>query len=184
MKKTLANEYRERAREMYKKAHIVITPEESENIEIVDEGLGEFEKIGLSIITYINTDYYCAKEMVLFPHQTCPEHTHKPMEEIGYMGKQETFRCRYGKVFLYVEGEPAKAPKCKAPEGSEQYFTVWHEIELNPGEQYTIAPDTLHWFKACEDGAVISEFSTTSHDEYDVFTDPRIDRMASMNEEE
>jgi len=27
------------------------------------------------------------------------------MPEIGYMGKQETFRCRYGKVFLYVEGE-------------------------------------------------------------------------------
>lgn len=184
MKKTLADFYRDKAREMYKKANIVITPEESASIEIVDEGLGEFEKTGLAIITYINTDYYCAKEMVLLPFQTCPEHTHKPMKEIGYMGKQETFRCRYGKVYLYVEGEAEKNPKAKAPEGSEDFYTVWHEIELNPGEQYTIAPDTLHWFQAADEGAVVSEFSTTSHDEYDIFTDYRIDRMASMNEEE
>lgn len=181
MKKEVAEQYREKAREMYKKANIVISPEESENIEIVELGLDDFEKIGLSIITYVNTDYYCAKEMVLMPHQTCPEHTHKPMPEIGYMGKQETFRCRYGKVFLYVAGEPAKAPKCKAPEGYEKVFTVWHEIELNPGEQYTIMPDTLHWFTAGDEGAVISEFSTTSHDEYDIFTDDRINRLADFD---
>lgn len=181
MKKEVAEQYREKAKEMYKKANIVISPEESENIEIVELGLDQFEKIGLSIITYVNTDYYCAKEMVLLPHQTCPEHTHKPMPEIGYMGKQETFRCRYGKVFLYVAGEPATAPKCKAPEGNEQYFTVWHEIELNPGEQYTIVPDTLHWFTAGDEGAVISEFSTTSQDEYDIFTDDRINRLADFD---
>ena len=181
MKKEVAEQYREKAREMYKKANIVISPEESANIEIVELGLDQFEKIGLSIITYVNTDYYCAKEMVLFPHQTCPEHTHKPMPEIGYMGKQETFRCRYGKVFLYVAGEPAANPKAKAPEGNEQYFTVWHEIELNPGEQYTIMPDTLHWFTAGDEGAVISEFSTTSHDEYDIFTDDRINRLADFD---
>ncbi len=181
MKKEVAEQYREKAREMYKKANIVISPEESANIEIVELGLDQFEKIGLSIITYVNTDYYCAKEMVLFPHQTCPEHTHKPMPEIGYMGKQETFRCRYGKVFLYVAGEPSKNPKAKAPEGNEQYFTVWHEIELNPGEQYTIMPDTLHWFTAGDEGAVISEFSTTSHDEYDIFTDDRINRLADFD---
>ena len=184
MKKSIANEYRQKAMKLYNKAHIVITPEEATNIEIVDEGLGEFEKTGLAIVVYINTEYYCAKEMALLPHQTCPEHTHKPMQEIGYMGKQETFRCRWGKVYLYVAGEPAEHPVCKAPAGSEQYYTVWHEIVLNPGEQYTIAPDTLHWFQAGNEGAVVSEFSTTSHDEYDVFTDPRMDRLASMNEED
>ena len=183
MKKSVANEYRRKAMEMYNKAHIVISPEEQANIEIVDEGLNQYEKIGLAIVTYINTDYYCAKEMVLLPHQTCPEHTHKPMADIGYMGKQETFRCRYGKVYLYVEGESAKNPQCKAPDGSEEYFTVWNEIILNPGEQYTIAPDTLHWFQSGDEGAVISEFSTTSHDEYDIFTDPRIIRITVEEED-
>ena len=47
---------------------------------------------------------------------------------------------------------------------------------MNPGEQHTIAPDTLHWFQAGEEGAVVSEFSTHSSDEDDVFSDPRIQR--------
>ena len=41
---------------------------------------------------------------------------------------------------------------------------------LRPGEQFTIRPDTLHWFQAGEDGAIVSEFSTPSRDELDVFS--------------
>jgi D-lyxose ketol-isomerase len=47
---------------------------------------------------------------------------------------------------------------------------------LRPGEQYTIFPNTLHWFQGGDEGAVVSEFSTTSRDESDVFSDARIDR--------
>ena len=56
-----------------------------------------------------------------------------------------------------------------------------HEIILNPGEQYTINPNTLHWFQAGPDGAVVSEFSTKSRDEYDIYTDPRIDAAGKRN---
>ena len=38
------------------------------------------------------------------------------------------------------------------------------------------APDTLHWFQAGDEGAIVSEFSTRSRDETDVFSDPRIVR--------
>ena len=61
--------------------------------------------------------------------------------------------------------------------GSEAYYTVFHELLLLPGDQYTIPPDTLHWFQAGPEGAVVSEFSSTSRDELDVFTDPRIVRI-------
>jgi D-lyxose ketol-isomerase len=47
---------------------------------------------------------------------------------------------------------------------------------LGPGEQYTIPPNTLHSFEAGEEGAIVSEFSTTSRDDLDIFTDPRIVR--------
>ena len=57
----------------------------------------------------------------------------------------------------------------------EQYFTCMKEIVLKPGEQYTIMPNTLHWFQAGPEGAVVSEFSTKSRDEFDIYTDPRID---------
>jgi D-lyxose ketol-isomerase len=92
-------------------------------------------------------------------------------------GKEETFRCRWGEVYLYVEGEPAASPVCRPPAGSEAYYTVWHEVHLRPGDQYTLLPDTRHWFQGGSQGAVISEFSTRSTDEADVFADPRIARL-------
>ncbi|WP_409342503.1 D-lyxose/D-mannose family sugar isomerase [Paenibacillus sp. MBLB4367] len=171
----------ERTADIFRKAGIVLTPEERDGIEIAEFGLGQLERQGLELITYVNTDRYCAKELVLFPRQTCPEHKHPPVG--SEPGKMETFRCRYGSVFLYVEGEPAPALKAVIPEGSEPYYTVFHEIELTPGQQYTIPPDTLHWFQAGDEGAVVSEFSSTSRDESDIFTDPNIKRMPEMTED-
>ena len=135
-------------------AGIVLTPPERERIEIADFGLGRLEEVGLQIVVYVNTDRVCAKELVLFPHQRCPEHRHPPFE--GQPGKEETFRVRRGAVHLHVDGAG--------------------DIELGAGEQYTIPPNTLHWFEASDEGAIVSEFSTTSRDALDVFTDPRIVR--------
>jgi len=157
------------------KAGIVVTDEEKQNIEVVDFGLNELYSTGLEIITYVNTDRVCAKELVLFPGQTCAEHTHPPVE--GEPGKEETFRCRWGEVYLYVPGAKTPNPKATAPTGREKWYTVWHEIVLKPGEQYTLKPNTLHWFQAGKDGAIVSEFSTKSRDESDIFTDPEIARM-------
>ncbi|MFC4551324.1 D-lyxose/D-mannose family sugar isomerase, partial [Halorussus sp. GCM10023401] len=70
------------------------------------------------------------------------------------------------------------SPRSVDPPMREEHYTASEEIHLEPGEQYTIPPDTRHWFVAGEDGAVISEFSSPSFDEKDVFTDPKIDRMA------
>ncbi len=147
-------EARERAAAMLAEAGVVLTPAERESIEIADFGLGRFDEIGLALVVYVNTERVCAKELVLLPHQICPEHRHPPVD--GDPGKEETFRCRTGVVHLHVDGHG--------------------EVALGPGEQFTIEPDTLHWFQAGDAGAVVSEFSTRSRDEADVFTDPRITR--------
>jgi D-lyxose ketol-isomerase len=60
-------------------------------------------------------------------------------------------------------------------------FTVFHEIILRPGEQYTLEPNTWHWFQGGEQGAVLSEFSTYSYDEGDIFYDKKIKRIAVDN---
>ncbi|MFK7696200.1 D-lyxose/D-mannose family sugar isomerase [Paenibacillus sp. HJGM_3] len=166
---------RQRAAGLLKQAGIVLTEAEQQGIEIADFGLNDLERQGLELVTYINNDRYCAKELVLFPGQTCPEHKHPPVG--ADPGKLETFRCRLGRVLLYVEGEPASPIKGIIPSGSEPYYTVFHEVELLPGEQYTIPPGTLHWFQAGDEGAIVSEFSSTSRDEFDIFTDPRIRRV-------
>lgn len=166
--------------EMFDKACIKLSPMEAENIEIADFGLNDLERTGLELVTYINTDRVCAKELVLFPNQTCPEHLHPHVE--GEPGKEETFRCRWGEVYIYVPGESTENPKCLTPSGDENHYTVFHEVALKPGEQYTLVPGTKHWFQAGEEGAIVSEFSTTSRDEFDIFTDPRIIREPEIQE--
>jgi D-lyxose ketol-isomerase len=168
----------ERAAEMLAQAGISLTPQERQNIEVAEFGLSELEKTGLELVVYINNERYCAKELVLFPRQTCPEHRHPALA--GVPGKMETFRCRRGQVWLYVAGEPSPARQGRPPEGSEGFYTVFHEISLHPGEQYTIPPNSLHWFQAGDQGAIVSEFSSPSHDESDVFSDPRIRRMPEI----
>jgi D-lyxose ketol-isomerase len=147
-------EARERAAEMLEQAGFALTPAERAEIEVADFGLGRLEEVGLQLVVYVNTERVCAKELVLFPHQTCPEHRHPPVG--ADPGKEETFRCRQGTVLLHLAD--------------------LDEIVLAPGDQYTIPPDTLHWFQAGPEGAIVSEFSTQSRDELDVFSDPQIVR--------
>ena len=171
MKRETYNKMVELAKEYYKKAGIVLR--DDEEIEVADFNLGKVEKVGLQLCTYINTQRVCAKEMVLLPGQACPEHRHPDVN--GKQGKEETFRVRYGKMYLYVPGEPTKNIKARVPE--KYKFEHFHEIELNPGDQYTIYPNTMHWFQAGEEGCIVSEFSTRSTDENDVFTDDAMIRV-------
>jgi D-lyxose ketol-isomerase len=143
---------RERTAAALAAAGIALTAGEIGAIEIADFGLGQLEEIGLQLVVYVNTERVCAKELVLFPNQTCAEHRHPPYP--GSPGKEETFRVR---AELGV-------------------FTAAREIELGPGGQFTVPPDTRHWFQAGPDGAIVSEFSTQSRDDLDLFTDPEVSR--------
>jgi D-lyxose ketol-isomerase len=141
------------AAERLEASGVALTAEERSAIEVADFGLSRLREHGLMLLVYVNTDRYCAKELVLYPGQECPEHRHPPFA--GAPGKEETFRCRAGVVHLRVAGE---------------------ELVLRPGDQHTIPPDTLHSFRAGPDGAVVSEFSSASRDDLDVFTDPAVRR--------
>ena len=164
-----------RALEYFDWAGIRLTDDEKKRIEVADFGLSDLDNIGLEILTYVNTDRVCAKELVLFPYQTCPEHKH--IDSAAAQGKEETFRCRRGRVYLYVQGKKTKDIKAKLVNST---ITVYNEIELNEGQQYTLLPNTKHWFQAGAEGAVISEFSTRSTDETDIFTDKRIKRTPEI----
>ena len=166
-----------RTLELLRKARVWLTPLEKDNIEVSDLGLGDLRHVGLQVVVYENNDRYCAKELVLLPRQICPEHKHPPIDQRN-IGKQETFRCRWGEVYLYVAGDRAPKPKARVPAKHREHLKVWHEIIMRPGDQYTIPPNGLHWFQAGDNGAVISEFSSTSTDERDVFTDPRVRRVS------
>jgi D-lyxose ketol-isomerase len=150
------------------KAGIVISPQEAVQTQVTDFGLGDLWSTGIQSLVYVNTGLVCAKELILLPHQTCPEHRHPPP------GQEETFGCRRGEVYLYVPGEPASRPKAIPPRGREHAYTVWHEVALKPGQQHTVPQGTVHWFQAGDEGAVVSEFSSTAHDDLDIWTDKDI----------
>lgn len=175
MTDSAVDQARKQAADVLRRAGVVLLPEEQAAIEITDFGLGRFQREGLSLFTYVNTERYCAKELVLLPRQTCPQHRHPPFG--GTPGKDETFRCRYGMVFLYLPGAPVPSAAASAPAGSEEWYEVWHEITLRPGQQYTIPPNTWHWFQGGSEGAIVSEFSSPSRDDLDDFADPRVVRV-------
>lgn len=151
---TQIQEAREFALAALSDAGIIVRTDEAANLEVSDFGLGDLAKTGLQILVYVNTDRVCAKELVMMPGQICPEHMHVGVGEEP--GKEETFRVRTGEVRLHVEGD---------------------EIVLRPGDQHTIMPGTRHWFQAGPEGAIVTEFSTRSTDERDLFTDPDIRRI-------
>ena len=172
---------RDRAATALAAAGIAITAIEKATIEVADFGLGDLEHVGLELIVYVNTERVCAKELVLFPHQTCPEHRHPPFD--GTPGKEETFRVRTGVVYLHVEGgKPTRHPMAHPARAELGVYTAGREIVLYPGEQFTIPPDTKHWFQAGPEGAVVTEFSTRSRDDLDVFTDPEIRRIPAYTD--
>jgi D-lyxose ketol-isomerase len=167
--------FKRMAHDYFVEAHIVITQEEAERLEIADFGLNRFPELGLGVLVYVNTQRCCAKELAMLPWQVCPEHRH-PM--VGKQpGKEETFRCRWGEVYIYVPGEDTTNPIGHVPKDKMDCFTVWHEVALKAGDQFTLPPDTKHWFQAGPQGAVVSEFSTASSDELDIFTDSEIVRL-------
>ena len=100
------------AAEQLEAAGIVLSDAERAAIEVADFGLSRLREIGLLVLVYVNTDRYCAKELVLYPGQTCPEHRHPPFD--GTPGKEETFRCRSGLVHLWVGGRGARPPAGRA----------------------------------------------------------------------
>ncbi|WP_082233049.1 D-lyxose/D-mannose family sugar isomerase [Halobacillus massiliensis] len=162
-------EVQRKTNEYFQMADVILSDEEIQSIQVNDFGLNRLDELGLQLFVYINTDRYCAKEWVLFPRQTCPEHLHPPVTE-GDPGKEETFRVKFGTVYLYVEGEPTENPKTEPPEEDKEHFTAAHEVILTAGDQYTIPPNTRHWFQAGEAGAVTAEYSSPSTDDYDIFT--------------
>jgi mannitol-1-phosphate 5-dehydrogenase len=164
------------AAERMRAAGLTLRDEEAAAIEIADFGLDRYEEFGLAIHVYVNTDRCCAKELMMQPGQVCPEHRHPPIG--GEPGKEETFRVRRGEVYLYLPGEGDRDRALRhLPADKRATVSVHRLVHLRPGDQCTLAPDTRHWFVAGSAGAVVSEFSTRSRDEVDIFTDPAIRRV-------
>lgn len=171
----------ERAAEMMRNAGLQIHDNEISRIEVVDFGLSQLEVEGVQVLTMVNTDRLAAKVLVLFPNQTEPEHWHPKVGDDA--GKQETVRHIWGDLRFYVEGEN-NMKEGFLVEGKEDVYTLRHELVLEAGDQLTFEPYEKHWFQAGPRGAVLYSFSTTVRDGLDGFTDPAIQRITVVKDDE
>ena len=169
---------REQAVGLLRQAGLVVRPDELDRIEVVDLGLGELQETGLQILPLVDTSYIGVKVLVLFPSQAFAQHKHPPLGD--YPGKEETFRCQWGELYLYTPGDATPSPAGSPPAQRAHTYTVWHETILRPGEQQTCPPDTFHWFQAGPAGAVVWSFSSRATDVQDVFTDPDVRRVTQI----
>ena len=164
------------AADIIRNAGIALKDSEVGDIEIADFGLGRYEEIGLAILVYCNTKRCCAKELAMLPGMMCPEHLHPAIDD--QPGKEETFRVRAGEMHLFLPGNGDQATaETYLPADKRDSVTVYKQFTLGVGDQITLAPNTKHWFVAGPEGCVVSEFSTRSADDADIFTDPEIQRV-------
>jgi D-lyxose ketol-isomerase len=90
-----AREARAYAVEQLESMEVVLNDAERAGVEVTDFGLGRLHEVGLQLVVYVNTERHCAKELVLYPWQTCPEHLHPPFE--GTQGKERASRAPAGR---------------------------------------------------------------------------------------
>ncbi len=164
-----------RAADLLRKTGIALRDDELARIAVADFGLGDLARTGAQILTLLDTQEIAVKLIALFPDQTLPEHRHPPLGE--YPGKAETLRCEWGRIYLCTPGVPTSNPRARPPAERQATYTVGREFVLNPGEQVTLPPDTLHWFQAGPEGGVVWSFSSRAVDVQDYFTDAEIERV-------
>ena len=155
-------------------AGIVLTEAERRGIEVADFGLSDLEHYGLELVDVREHRARLREGARALPAPELPRAPASAVRRHARQGGDVPLSPRPG--LPLHRGRAAAEPACRPTARASGAYTVWHEIVLDPGEQHTIPPGTLHWFQAGPEGAVVSEFSTESRDELDIFTDPEIGR--------
>jgi len=153
-----------------------VTKDLKEKIWVSDYGLGQFTKLGLGAMGFLNEleGDYLGQDLFLLPNQMLPEHYHLDTEKAP--GKMEGWHVRYGVSYVYGEGEPTLDIKAVIPDcHMNGTVTVKNEIILHPGETAILNRKTApHWQFGGPEGAIISEYGTYHDNDGVVHSDPNL----------
>lgn len=130
-----------------------------EKLWVSDYGTGEFAKLGLGAVLFVNEekDHYMMMDLYLLPNQMLPEHWHLACDK--QPAKREGWLIRYGQSHVVGIGEPnlgkdVVVPKCHM----NGTVTTEHEIVCGPGDFAKLTEvKSRHWQLAGSEGAIITE---------------------------
>jgi len=160
--------------------------------DITDYGMGDFEKLGFSLVTIRNgnvknDDYpkpYAEKLLMLEDGQYSPMHFHwTKMEDIINRGGGNVLIRVYNST---AEGEYAKTDVKVCQDGRTYYVPAGTQVRLTPGESITIYPYLYHDFSVeVGTGAVLlGEVSMCNDDENDNRFYEKLGRFPAIEEDE
>ncbi len=136
-----------------------------EKLWVSDYGTGQFAKLGLGAVMFMNDkeQRYMVMDLYLLPNQMLPEHYHLAGD--SGPAKMEGWLIRHGLSHVVGEGQSNLGTDVVIPDchlnGS---VTVHHEVVCRPGEYAKLnRPTAPHWQLAGPEGAIITE-SATYHD--------------------
>ncbi len=145
------------------------------NMWATDFGLGDFTRVGMAGIFWINSQEqgYFAHEIYLLPGQMIVEHGHDATTK--GKAKMESWHVRNGSIYTFgEEGGPIPAG-VTLPKSQEKYITVKKCYEMQPGEIRTLNRITAkHFMMGGPQGAIVSEYATFHDNDGLRFTNPGV----------
>lgn len=152
-----------------------IPPFLRENLWAIDFGLGDFTRVGMGGIFWINSQEhgYFAHEIFLLPGQMIVEHGHVATGK--GKAKMETWHVRHGSICCFGEdGGPVPAGT-KLPPSQEKFITVKNCQTLHEGEICSLNRLTAkHFMMGGPLGAIVSEYATFHDNDGLRFTNPGV----------
>lgn len=153
-----------------------VFPGMREKLVAIDYDTGEYTKIGLACVMFMNNvdDQYMLMDIFLLPGQMLPEHWHESAD--GRPAKREGWLVRWGTSHIVGIGEPNLTkdiviPKCHCGGKVE----VEHQVVATPGMFVPLAKvGTKHWQYAGPEGAIITEVANVHTDAAVRHSDPKL----------
>jgi hypothetical protein len=142
--------------------------------DVTDFGMGDFDKIGLTLVNLAEQSEYCEKLMYVRHMQVTPRHYHA--------AKKEDIICRWGRLAIEL---PSAAPLRLQVNGEWRDVPPGKPLFLMSGERVTLTKGVLHAFWSDSGYAIAGEVSTANDDAHDnYFEDKRVGRFSKINENE
>ncbi len=141
--------------------------------DVTDFGLGDFARVGLTLVNLAEQPEYCEKVMYVRHGQLTPRHYHA--------FKKEDIICRWGR--LAIELPSVRAVRLQV-NGEARDIPAGAPLLLSAGERITLTSGVMHAFWADSGYAIVGEVSTANDDAHDnQFEDQRVGRFAAVEED-
>lgn len=152
---------REAYYDMFRRFGYPISDRLKEEMWILDFGLGDFARVGMAGIFWLNRqDYnYFGHEIYLLPGQMIPEHKHLETAKGG--AKMESWQPRHGMIYTFGEGDPTPEYLDKIPPSQRDLVKSRCCKPLQIDEVGDLNRLTAwHFMVGGPEGALVTEYGT------------------------